>query len=579
MTNITRPMTRRAAIQGAVLAVGGLAGAALLGCGSKNAGEAGGLKMDTTVTAQTGVDILPLTAPVASGSPKKGGTFNYATGVTTFTQHDAHTALGAAEWHMISEKTLELHPVTGELLPSVATSWEVADPRTLVFKIKPGIKMHNVAPWNGRDFTAQDVAWNLERIGGLYAERLKQPVGAFQRASMVQNLVKAEAVDATTVKVTLSSPNSAFFKGVADTRVMLMPKEMDDIGFSDPMKFGGIGAFQMAEYTKDVRERFKRFDGYSGFRGNEPWFDESVLTAIPDRASTIAAFASGQSQFVISLTPDEITTIRKSKPEALLYTWIDSNWNHFRPNMAYEPFKDVRVRKAIQLAIDYAAIGDGEFGPGWGYQAALCPGFAEAWKPDKVRSLPGFNPATKAEDRKTAQQLLTAAGYPNGKGLDFDMTYTTPNDRPTRFQSQMLQVFPELKFTLKGVDATTFATQQAASNFKTVSYTITAAPDPVIDMSSNYSTGGSRNYGKFSNAELDALLDKARGELNNTARTALFETFQQKFVDEWVPMWVLHAWATRDMVQANIGGFDKAAGTWFGYGWYTKQGKWFYTDK
>src|SRR6185369_6296076 len=103
------------------------------------------------------------------------------------------------------------------------------------------------APWNGRDFTAQDVAWNLERIGGLYAERLKQPVAAFQRASMVQNMVKAEAVDATTVKVTLSSPNSAFFKGVADTRVMLMPKEMDDIGFNDPMKFASMGPFQMAE--------------------------------------------------------------------------------------------------------------------------------------------------------------------------------------------------------------------------------------------------------------------------------------------------------------------------------------------
>jgi hypothetical protein len=57
------------------------------------------------------------------------------------------------------------------------------------------------------------------------------------------------------------------------------------------------------------------------------------------------------------------------------------------------------------------------------------------------------------------------------------------------------------------------------------------------------------------------------------------ETFQQKFMDEWMPMWVLHAWAARDMVQSNIGGFDKIAGTWFGYAWYTKWARLFYVDK
>src|SRR5262249_50703631 len=144
---------------------------------------------------------------------------------------------------------------------------------------------------------------------------------------------------------------------------------------------------------------------------------------IPDRASTVAAFSSGQSQMIISLTPDEIATIRKAKPDGLLYTWIDSNWNHIRPSMTYQPFQDVRVRKAILLSLDYAAIGDGLFGSGWGYQAALCPGFPEAWKPDKVRSLPGFNPATKTQDRQTAAQLLTAAGYPNGKGIEFDIMF------------------------------------------------------------------------------------------------------------------------------------------------------------
>ena len=83
----------------------------------------------------------------------------------------------------------------------------------------------------------------MERIGGLYAERLKIPKSSFQRATMVQNIVKAEAVDPLTVKVTLSKPNSAFFNGLMENRVPLMPKEMDDIGFGDPLKMAGIGAY------------------------------------------------------------------------------------------------------------------------------------------------------------------------------------------------------------------------------------------------------------------------------------------------------------------------------------------------
>ena len=56
------------------------------------------------------------------------------------------------------------------------------------------------------------------------------------------------------------------------------------------------------------------------------------------------------------------------------------------------------------------------------------------------------------------------------------------------------------------------------------------------------------------------------------------ETSQQKFMDEWMPMWVLHAWATSDMVPSNIGG-RQDCGTWFGYAWYTKWARLFYVDK
>src|SRR5688500_4947581 len=238
-------VTRRSMLEGMGVGALGLAGAALLGCGGGTGNDTAGKSAGpaaTTIAGATKGGGLPMVAPKVEGKPKYGGTWRAAS-TSIPTQYDPHTALGGNVWHYITERLLEMDPQTGAVIPHMATSWEVADPSglTLVFKLKPGIKIHNKPPWNGRDFTAEDVAWNIERIGGLYAERLKIPLDAFQRASMVANLVKAEAVDSSTVKATLSRPNSAFFNGLTENRVPMMPKEMDDVGFKDQMELAGRG--------------------------------------------------------------------------------------------------------------------------------------------------------------------------------------------------------------------------------------------------------------------------------------------------------------------------------------------------
>ena len=579
----TRKLSRRGVLEALGVGVLGLTGAALLGCSGSTRGGGDGQPAGAPVPQSAGVG-LPMTAPVVQGKPRQGGTFTQFL-LATNRQLDPHTNLGLHIWHVIGEKALEPDPVTGEIRPHLLTSWEVADPNglTLVFKLHPSLFIHNKPPWNGRQFTAEDVAWNMERIGGLYAERLKIPLSAFQRASMVANIVKAEAVDKLTVKVTLSKPNSSYFKGLMDTRVMMTPREMDDIGWKDPMKFGGVGAFQVSEYVEDQKMNYTKFDRY--FRPTEPHFDAANWTVIPDNASALAAFISGQLQMIPTVQQEEIATIKKARPDALHYSWIDVNWDHLRPGMAYEPFRDFRVRKSMSLAIDYAAIADGFFGAGWGYQASIGPFFPEGWKPDKVKTLPGFNPDTKTADRAEASKLMAAAGYPNGKGIDFQVglpTGAANKEHGTRFQAQMPTVFPDMKVTLRQYsDSASFTTDALVSGKSAMtSYVITAAPDAVIDMASQYRTGGSRNYGQFSDPNLDALIDKAQSELKSDVRTKLLDEFQQRFMTEWMPNFVVCAKPARNAVQANIGGFDTTAGSWFAsYAAHTKVCRWFYVDK
>ena len=237
-------------IRGASLGALGLASAALLGCQSSEGGASGSAApkaqtpLATSVAGATRGAGLPLVAPKVAGTPKRGGVWTTAS-TSTGKQFDPHTALGGNIFHVIGDKPLEPHPITNAFLPHMFTSWEVADPAgtTLIFKMNPKLAIHNKAPWNGRIFNAEDMAWNLMRIGGLFVEQEKIPLSSFQRASMVANITKAEAVDPLTVKVTLSRPNSAFFNGLMENRVPVMPKEVIDIGFKDPLKIGGTGPF------------------------------------------------------------------------------------------------------------------------------------------------------------------------------------------------------------------------------------------------------------------------------------------------------------------------------------------------
>jgi len=370
---------------------------------------------------------------------------------------------------------------------------------------------------------------------------------------------------------------------VMENRTCLMPKEMDDIGYKDPMKTAGIGAFQVADWAEDQRMEFKKNPRYAEFRPGEPHFADFKQMVVPDSASTQAAFLSGQTSILQVDTPEAVETVRRARPEANLYGWVDGNWMYLRPSYDYGPFADFRVRKAISLAIDYASIADGYYGPGWGYQAALNPAYPEAWKPDKVQKLAGYNPATKKQDRADAQKLLTAAGYPNGKGIDFGILFSSgdlQNSNVTRFQGQMTEVFPEMKVNQRRVpDSATFSPLLADGKFQMVGYTNTIVPDAVLEMISQYHSKGSRNYGHINEPAIDGLLDKALLELNKDARTRLLEEFQQRYMDEWMPSNVLAAQPKKHMLQSNIGGYDKVVGPWFQYSSNGQAGRWYYVDK
>ena len=493
-----------------------------------------------------------------------------------------HTALASSVWHVISERALELDEWTAEVRANIIDQWEITDPEglELTLHVRPNVQIQDKPPWNGRMFDAEDLAFNLNRIAGNTAEEEGIPITSFQRRSTLAGMDHAEAIDDLTVKVVMAKPASAFFQGLTEIRNQLMPRGVVEVGFDDPTKLAGFGAFQMEEFEPGVRELYKKHPNY--YREGEPYFDQVEALVLPDRASTVAAFISGEVSYFSSPLPHEKTAMLGAVPDASFYEYTGTNWYHIRPNTQFGSFGDFRVRKAMQLAPDFDEIATGYWGEGWTSTAVVHPDYPEGWSEAEVRKLPGYNPDTKEADRNEAAKLLDAAGHKDGDGIEFQITHqvtsSSYSENALRYQDQMTKLFPKMKIDLKAPpDAATFAKLQAERDFDAVSYTITTLPDVVLELHSQFHTDGSRNYGSFSDPKADDLIDRALVELDMDARAELMEQFQTAFMNEWQPLVELHIGPERYLLQPGIGGFDTTAGPWgfTGYRLYNKASRWY----
>lgn len=574
----SRRWSRREVIRGAGLAGIGIGAAALVGCSddeetpSTGTPAPGGGTATPSATAgggggNGGSGNIPEGAlvPRVEGAPTQGGSF--ITGWTaTGSQHDMHTALGLTVWHGISERAFELDSWTAELKGEAVESWEVADDQglELIMHVRPGLVMHDKEPWNGREFNAEDLAFNLERNAGLYAEAEGIPRTSFQRRSMVEGLQSAEAVDERTVRIQMARPNGALFNGMAEIRTQLMPKEIVDVGFEDPTKFASFGAYTLSDFRPGEREVYTRHPNY--YQSDQAHFDQMERVVIADRASTVAAFIDGQTSAFWGPLPHERDAIKAANGDALYYEWTDSNWDHFRWNTATPALADARVRKAFALAIDRAAINDAYYGPGWSWAAVTHPDYQEGWSREKTLTVPGYNPDTKDEDRAEAARLLEAAGYADGAGIDLVLIPQiggTFEEHALRFIDQMSGLFPDINIEIeRPSDGTAFATRQAARDFDSIAYVITVVPDVFLELHSQYHTDGSRNYGSFSEPQADELISRGLQSLTIDERVEIADEFQTRFVEDWHANLILNIRPERYFLQGNIGGFDHAAGPW-----------------
>jgi peptide/nickel transport system substrate-binding protein len=440
-----------------------------------------------------------------------------------------------------------------KLEPSLALSWQAVDPRTWRFRLRPNVRFHDGSP-----FTADDVVFSIERA-------LRK---TSQRAFQIRGVTGARKVDDLTVDILLSAPDAVLpdkllllgmmSKAWAQKHGVMAPQDYNAKQETYAVRnANGTGPYKLKSYESDNRTVLVAHDGWWGKRGN---VDEATFIVIASDATRLAALASGQVDLVVDPPFQDVGRLKRDAQYRIVET-SDIGTQYLGFDQARDtleastlkgrnPFKDVRVRRAIAHAIDTDAI----------IQKVL-RGQGSSTGSFVSKLVDGYDPALDRKipyDVARARALLKEAGYGDGFGVTLDCVAITWRAAACQAIAGMLAQV-NVKVTFVSAPAATFFPKLTGATSSFFEFGWTPTTDAWTMLSAIVRTHGEGtgtfNGGRYSNPKLDAIIDAIRVEPDLSKRRGMVRDALAIMTDD-LPLIPLYrrtlAWAMRADVDAAI---------------------------
>ncbi|MDX2157183.1 MAG: ABC transporter substrate-binding protein [Hyphomicrobiaceae bacterium] len=485
------------------------------------------LRRQVTVAASALVALATI-APALAETPKKGGILNFAV-VAEPPTTDCHETGTFAMVHPVAPQYSTLLKAVGphdnhRIVGDLAESWEQSkDGLSYTFKLRKGVKFHD-----GSDFTSADIKATYERIinppAGVvsYRKALHQDIGAIETPDPFTVVFKMKKVNAS-MDLHFSSPFNCVYSAAELAKDPAYPSK----------KVMGTGAFQFVEYVKGSHWVAKRFDGY--WQKDRPYLDGYKAYFVKS-AGVVTGMRGGQFDAEFrGRTPaerDQLVAAMKDQVTVVTGPWITNILLTF--NTEHKPFDDVRVRRALTLAIDrwggsenlgkVTLIKDvsGVFRPGakWNLPRA------------ELEKIPGFWRDIN-KSREEAKRLLKEAGVTNLKvkllNRTIDQPFTPAGiyaiDQWRRIGVETEHVQVETKLWFDGMAKGTFdAAVQNISDF---------ADDPNAQFNTLLSKNvSSIAYSRHTDSRIDQLYEKQSGTIDPVERLKIVNELERYTLDQ-----------------------------------------------
>jgi peptide/nickel transport system substrate-binding protein len=511
---------------------------------------------------------LALVPGALAQQPKRGGVLRIAEREApsldphlniSFLTH-THVSLAYGQLVRFPHGPEQSHPTDFSIVPDVAERWTVSKDGTVyTFQLRRGVKFHNKPPVNGREVTADDVKYSLERFMAKSAFRTRfDPVQAI------------EAVDRYTVRITLKEPYAPFLNHLANsTYTAILPREVEQkLGdFNRPEAVIGTGPFMLKSYDKGVRLVFERNPDYH-VKGL-PYLDGVVIEITPDAATRLSLLRANKvdlgHQWAWAAV-EEGRSLQKTNPEIVLSLTpvIGQAMIYFRVDQP--PFNDVRVRRAVSLAIERKAWNESLlYGEGC-LDSGPVPCALKEWKLDLAKMDPAKTKYLVGYDLAEAKRLLAEAGYPKG--------FTTPAYHWPGFSPPWRSYYDLTVDNLSKIGITVelkpeeygkWVTTTALGKFEKMAIA-PVTPFTEIDdwLYGIHFPELPTNRSHVADAELNKLLAAQRREMDPKRRREIVDDIQRYLVDKayyvylpWQPQYIAH--------QPAVKGFKHHDGYGLGY--------------
>ncbi len=412
----------------------------------------------------------------------------------------------------------------GEVLPAMATSWEAKEGnRVWVFNLRQDAKWTDGAPVTAHDFV---YAWqravdpNLASNYAYYLE-IASIVNATEiiNGKMAPTELGVKALDDHTLEIKLTAPIPYLAIMTSHYTMFPTPRQAVEKHGSNWTKPGNIvsnGAYQLKDWSVGEKMVVVRNPNY--WNNANTIIDEVVYLPIEDDGAELQRFEAGELHFTNSVPVSQMDRMKRERKDELKISPMLGTYM-YQFNMEKPMFSDVRIRKALTLAVDRDIIVKhitkaGQI-PAYNLTPFYIAGF-EAPKPDWANW-------TQAQRDEAAIKLLNEAGFNKDNPLKFELLYNT-NEGHKAIAVAMSQMWKEklgVEVSPVNMEWKTYLSEKKAGNFEVGRYGWIGDYNEASTFLSLITTNSGNNDGKWSNLDYDKLLDDARFEADpNTNYTA-----------------------------------------------------------
>ncbi|MBX3499865.1 MAG: ABC transporter substrate-binding protein [Alphaproteobacteria bacterium] len=525
-----------------------------------------GLKR-TMLAGATALGLATTSALAENTAPKYGGTLEVGTVYITLSalswdphdwnwklNHDTgmfYEQLFAADltkakrnggkFSFVPDAWLSNEAMRGEL----AESWEWKEnPPRVEIKLRKGIMFpEKQGVMKAREFVADDVVFSFNRLNGS-PRRIKD---------YFAHVEKVEATDKHTVVFTFKDYFAEWdYRFGWGYFSVIMPKEVVDAGATNWKNVVGTGPFQLGDFVQGNSNTYTRNPNYwdketiGGKQYQLPYLDKVVYRTIKDEATWISALRTGKLDMLEAIRWQNVDSLKKSAPQLQWNRWLNQSGTFMAFQVDQKPFDDVRVRRALNMAVNKQEIVKAYYnGHAELFAYPMHPDYVGYFEPlesmpDSVKELFTYDPAK-------AKKLLAEAGHPNGFSFKVQVCACNPDhmDLLPLIAAYLEQI--GVKIEIQPMEYAAFLSAMTTRKMTPGYFMNNGHTNPTTTIRKSFTTGQQWNPSGWSDKAYDARMDEVYRTRDESKRQAMLKEMTREILDKapyiWMPTpYVYSAW-------------------------------------